>query len=141
MIAILSAVLALSGAAASDGWVWTLYEGDGPVVLANEQPDTPNLRATLECQPGAGVVQLALYDVPGGGGFATFRVGSTSATAEAFSRSPGVLRTPVRVDHPVFAAFVRRGSLEVAVGDWSREVALPRADVGKLRRFAELCGG
>ena len=46
---------------AAAGWTWTLYSGDGPLVLANEIPDTPRLRATFECAPGSSIVRLTLY--------------------------------------------------------------------------------
>ena len=45
----------------SEGWTWTLYSGDGPLVLANEIPDTPQLKAILECQPGSGIARLDLF--------------------------------------------------------------------------------
>ncbi|HWW12752.1 MAG TPA: hypothetical protein VN018_09555, partial [Brevundimonas sp.] len=67
MIAILTAaavtILGAQNAAAAPSeaaWTWTLYS-DTPVVLANEVPDTANLRTTLECDPGSSVARLTLY--------------------------------------------------------------------------------
>ena len=67
----------------SAGWTWTLYEGSGPMVLANERPDSPDLKATLQCQPGSGVVTVAVYGSDPVSGFARITAGSATATAEA----------------------------------------------------------
>lgn len=141
MIHLLAAVSALALQAAAPAWTWSLYEGDGPVVLANDVPDTAHLRATLECQPGEGVAQLALYDQTGEGGAATLRSGAASAATQAEVGRTGRLKAALRVDHPVFAAFVDSGRLTLAVAGSERSVEVPAAHRGKLRRFAELCGG
>ncbi len=129
------AVLALQ-----PGWTWTLYEGDGPLVLAHEIPDTPRLRAVLECEPGAGVARLDLYDSGGSGGIATVASGDTTAQTE----SVGVAdhrSLALRADHPVFGQFVLTGQLAVTVAGRSQAVEVEAAHLAKLRRFAELCGG
>jgi hypothetical protein len=149
MIAILAATAALAlwpqtaAAAPSEAaWTWTLYSDDTPVVLANEVPDTANLRSTLECEPGSNVARLTVY----GGeqatpGMARITAGSAAAVAEAQAGRGGSLKLALRTDHPVFAAFTAGGPLGVAVGEQRRTVEVPAAHLAKLRRFAELCSG
>lgn len=122
------------------GWTWTLYVGDGPLVLAHEMPDTPQLRAVLECEPGAGVARLDLYGGGAVGGIATVASGGTTAQTE----SVGVAdhrSLAMRADHPVFGQFVLTGQLAVTVAGRSQGVTVEAAHLAKLRRFAELCGG
>jgi hypothetical protein len=122
------------------GWTWTLYVGDGPLVLAHEIPDTPQLRAVLECEPGAGVARLDLYGGGAVGGIATVASGGTTAQTE----SVGVAdhrSLAMRADHPVFGQFVLTGQLAVTVAGRSQGVTVEAAHLAKLRRFAELCGG
>lgn len=125
---------------ASEGWTWTLYGGDGPLVLANEIPDTPRLRTTLECAPGSSIVRLAFHDAPGADGFATIRSGAASAEVEARARR-GRLEAALRADHPVFAAFLSSGRLTLTLGEQTAAIEIDRANLPKLRRFAELCTG
>ena len=137
----LALALILQTAPPSAGaWTWTLYTGDGPLVLANEIPDTPRLRATLECAPGSSIVRLSLYNADPATGIATVTSGSAVANAEVQTRR-GHLEAMLRADHPVFAAFLANGKLEVAVGEQSSPVEIDRANLSKLRRFAELCTG
>lgn len=121
-------------------WTWTLYDDEGQLVLANEVPDTPQLRATFECEPGTGVTQLSLYDAPMGEGFATVTAGEASATTQAMAR-PDHTQLTIRTDHPVFAAFLAEGSMAVTVQDSNRAVEIERQYLPTLRRFAERCGG
>jgi hypothetical protein len=65
------------------GWTWTLYGGEGPLVLANEVPDTPQLRTVLECEPGSGIARVDLYGDGLSAGFATVTSGMATATATA----------------------------------------------------------
>jgi len=125
---------------ASEGWTWTLYSGDGPLVLANEIPDTPRLRTTLECAAGSSIVRLAFHDAPGADGFATIRSGAASAEVEARARR-GRLEAVLRADHPVFAAFLATGRLTLTLGEQAQTIEIDRANLPKLRRFAELCTG
>lgn len=125
---------------AAEGWTWTLYSGDGPLVLANEIPDTPHLRTTMECTPGSSIARLTLHQATGADGFATARSGAATAEVEARTRR-GRLETALRADHPVFAAFLASGRLTLAIGDQTSVVSLERGDLPKLRRFAELCTG
>lgn len=128
--------LALQGG----GWTWTLYEGDGPLVLANEIPDTPRLQAVLQCAPGSGVARLDLYGPEATGGVATLVSGQATATTPA--EQTGDHRTvSMRADHPVFGQFVLSGALAVTVAGRSQSVEVQPAHLAKLRRFAELCGG
>ncbi|CAL1692591.1 hypothetical protein MMB232_02765 [Brevundimonas subvibrioides] len=131
------AIMAVA-AVLQSGWTWTLYEGRGPVVLANEVPDTPQLKATLECQPGTGVAHVDLYGARPLSGFATLTSGSASATAQT-SASPDRTTVVVRTDHPVFGQFILTGSLDVAVSSQHQAVEIEAGHLAKLRRFAELC--
>jgi len=135
ILAILAATAALQG-----GWTWTLYEGDGPLVLANEVPDTSQLRTTFQCQPSSGVARIDLYDGQIGSGFATLTSGHASATAETTDGN-GRQSVPVRTDHPVFGQFILTGALDVAVSGRHQTIAIAPTHLAKLRRFAELCGG
>lgn len=133
------AALALqSGAAPQTGWTWSLYESQGPVVLAEEIPDTRYLRLTMECEPHSGVAQLSIYG-EGFQGFATAQAGAAAATAEA-TRVRDATRLALRVDHPVFVAFAADGELNLTLGEQKRAVVVPRAHLAKLRRFVQLCG-
>ena len=138
---LIAALGGLALQAAEPAWTWSLYEGDGPVVLANDVPDTARLRATLECAPGRGVALIATYGPATGSGMAAIRSGSATAAAEAEAGRGGKLTTPLRTDHPVFAAFVQSGRLTVSVASADRVVEVQPAHLAKLRRFAELCGG
>ena len=137
------ALAALSLQAGAAGWTWTLYAGDGPVVLAHEAPDTPQLKSTFECAPGSGVAHVALYGGGFGSGFATVTAGSASAATEAEAEAGrgGKLSFALRTDHPVFGQFVAAGGLTVSSGAQSQTVTVDRAHLTRLRRFAELCGG
>jgi len=121
-------------------WTWTLYEGDGPLVLAHEAPDTPQLKSTFECARGSGVAQVAVYGGDLAGGFATVTSGSASAATQA-DEGRGKLSFALRTDHPVFAQFVAGGGLTVRSGARSQTVSVDRMHWPQLRRFAELCGG
>lgn len=142
MIALfIAAALAAQSPPPEPAWTWTLYADTAPVVLANEVPDTANLRATLECDPGTSVARLTLY---GGGalaGMARVTAGEASAVAEAATARAGASKLALRTDHPVFAAFTVDGRMAIAVGDQRRPVEVPAAHLAKLRRFAELCSG
>lgn len=133
------AALALqAGAAPETGWTWTLYENQGPVVLAEEIPDTRHLRLTLECEARSGVARLSFYGV-GYKGFVTAQAGGVSATAEA-EQVRDATRLALPVDHPVFVAFAADGDLTLTLGEQRRAVIVPRAHLTKLRRFTQLCG-
>lgn len=124
----------------TEAWTWTLYADKGPLVLANEIPDTPRLRTTLECAPGSSIVRLTLYGAAPVEGIAVITSGAASANAEVRPRR-GQLQTMLRADHPVFAAFQASGKLQVSVGEQASSVEIDRANLSKLRRFAELCTG
>lgn len=141
MTALLGLALALQTAPPpAEVWAWTLYADNGPLVLANEIPDTPRLRTTLECAPGSSIVRLTLYDAAPAEGIAVVTSGAASANAEVRPRR-GQLQTMLRADHPVFAAFQANGRLQVTVGEQSSTIEIDRANLSKLRRFAELCTG
>lgn len=141
MIAFLVA-LTLAGQVVSEpDWTWTLYADGAPVVLAHEIPDTPNLRATFECEPGSSVARLILYGGVSLTGMARVNAGEASAVAEAQAARRGGVRLALRTDHPVFAAFALDGRLAIVVGDHLRPLEVPADHLAKLRRFAELCSG
>ncbi len=135
------AVLSAQSPPPEAAWTWTLYADAAPVVLANEVPDTVNLRFTLECDPGAGVARVTLYGGAGASGMARVTAGDASAVAEAEAGRMGGIKLALRADHPVFAAFAADGRMTVAVGEARRAVEVPRPHLAKLRRFAELCSG
>jgi hypothetical protein len=139
---IAAAILALQtpAPAPAPGWTWTLYADDTPVVLANEIPDTANLRATLECDPGSSVARLTLYGPPLTG-MARVAAGDAVAMAEAAPARGETTRLTLRTDHPAFAAFAADGKMNVLVGDHTRPVEVPAGHLAKLRRFSELCSG
>jgi len=143
MIFTLAAILALSGGLhQADGWVWSLYEGPRETVLAREIPDTDRLTTTLACAPGSGRVVISFYDLPARPGFASFRSGDASGTAQM---APGDGSDPfsvtLRTDHPAIANFTASGALEVVAGDQIRAISFSRAHLAKLRRFTEICAG
>jgi hypothetical protein len=142
MIAFLiAAVLAGQSAPEDPAWTWTLYADGAPVVLAHEVPDTANLRATLECEPGSSIARLTLYGGAGMGGMARISAGQASAVGEAEAARGGGIKLALRTDHPVFAAFVVDGRLAIVVGDQRRPLEVPSDHLAKLRRFSELCAG
>ncbi len=143
MMMLMAAVAGLMMQAGEPAWTWSLYEGEGPVVLANDVPDTARLRATLECEAGQGAARVTAYGsaAPAVAGMATLRSGSASAAAEGLAGRDGRLSATVRTEHPVFAAFVDTGRLTLTMGPTERVVAVQAEHLAKLRRFAELCGG
>lgn len=142
MMVLTAALAALAIQSGEPAWTWSLYQDEGPVVLANDVPDTARLRATLECEPGTGAARVTTYG-PGVApvGMATLKSGSATAAAEGRTGSGGRLSAMVRVEHPVFAAFVESGRLTLTVGSTDRLIEVQAEHLAKLRRFAELCGG
>lgn len=132
--------MALSTLALQGGWTWTLYEGDGPLVLAHEIPDTPQLKAVMECEPGSGVARIDLYEAGAIAGVVTVTSGDVIAQTESVVVSDHS-RIAIRSDHPVFGQFILTGDLSVAMGGETQVVGVQPAHLAKLRRFAELCGG
>lgn len=122
-------------------WTWTLYADSTPVVLANEVTDTPNLRTTLECEPGSSVARVTLYQASGLSGMTRLAAGSSTAMTESEAGRAGSAKLALRTDHPVFAAFTTGGSLSMTAGETRRTLEIPSAHLAKLRRFAELCSG
>ncbi|WP_291535733.1 hypothetical protein [Brevundimonas sp.] len=141
MMPMVSALAALALQAASGGWTWSLYEGDGPLVLANDIPDTAELRATLQCQPGSGAVTVSVYGSPVSAGFARITAGGATAASQARVGRDGKLEAGIPVGHPAFSAFVADGRMTIAVGDDVRSITVERPHMAKLRRFADRCAG
>ena len=142
MIATLAglAFLAMQTTPPESAWTWTLYTDEARVALANEAPDTPSLRFTLECEPASGVARVAFYGGVAETGMARVTAGEASAVTESTAER-GALKLALRTDHPVFAAFAADGRLTAAVGAQRRAVEVPRPHLAKLRRFTELCSG
>ena len=142
MIAMLAglASLAMQTPPPESAWTWTLYTDEARVALANEVPDTPSLRFTLECDPASGVARVAFYGGAAETGMARVTAGDASAVTESTAER-GALKLTLRTDHPVFAAFAAEGRLSAAVGANRRTVEVPRPHLAKLRRFTELCSG
>lgn len=143
LIAIVAASLlatVVQDAPAEASWTWTLYEDD-PIVLANEVPDTANLRSTLQCDRGSNVANLTLYGGEGATGTARVTAGEASAMGAAEPARGGGLKLTLRTDHPTFAAFGATGRLGVAIGEQRRSIEIAQPHLAKLRRFAELCSG
>ena len=139
-------IAALLGAAIQNGsaanlWTWALYEDEGPLVLANEIPDTPQLRSTLECEPGSGVARVSIFGSPMGAGFIRVTAGAATATTETDGARRDKTQVTLRTDHPVFTQFVASGALSLVMADQSRAITVERSHRAKLRRFAGLCGG
>ncbi|MFA4899248.1 MAG: hypothetical protein WC563_06960 [Brevundimonas sp.] len=142
MMLILSALMAVAiQTAPAAGWTWSLYEGEGPMVLANDIPDTASLRATLQCLPGSGAVSVAVYGEDAPAGFARITSGGSTATSEARVGRGGKLETAIPVDHPAFSAFVANGRMTITVGDDASTITVERPHMAKLRRFADRCAG
>jgi len=123
------------------GWTWTLYADTAPVVLANEIPDTPSLRSTLECEPGSSVARLTLYQTSDMTGMTRIAAGTSTAMTQSEAGRAGSVKVALRTDHPVFAAFAREGRLSMTAGETRRTLEIPQAHLAKLRRFSELCSG
>ena len=141
-IAVLTAAALQAGPAAGQaGWTWTLYETDGAVTLAHENPGTSRLRATLECTPGQNRLVLTVYGVRPAAAFATLTAGAASATAQLEAVRGEALRAAVALDHPVVTAMAAEGQLTLDSGGRSELMHVPRAHLAKLRRLVELCAG
>lgn len=138
LLLVLTTLLAVQ-IAPTRAWTWTLYDGEGPLVLAEEVPDTPNLRTTLECEAGGGRVTFTLYEATTPGGYATARAGELSTTAQILPSRGDKAEVVLRTDLPVFAAFASSGEMTLALGDQERRVSVGRPHLAKLRRFAERC--
>ena len=124
---------------AAPAWVWTLYEGDGPLVFANEVPDTPQLKATFDCAPGSGVVRVSVYGDGLVQGIATLTSGDSTAMTEA-TVGTDKISVPVRTDHPLFTQMMANGALKIAVGDAEQSVEVQPPFQTAMRRFGDLCG-
>lgn len=121
----------------AEPWTWALYEGS-PIVLAEEVPDTPKLRTTLECVPHSAVARLSLYIDEPSEGQVTVSAGNSSAVTQA-RREIDASVLAIRADHPVFTRFVAEGRMTIVIGGAERTVVVDRPHLPKLRRFAERC--
>lgn len=131
--------VALLLAQSGPGWVWSFYDSDSSVALAQEVPDTSRLGVVLECTRGSGVVRISHYGLSGGAEFVTFTAGEDTATAPRLAGD--VFGAPLRTDHPVFQALLAQGRVRLSSGDQSGEIAIPAAARPALVRFARACSG
>lgn len=152
MTAWLLMVAALAGQSSGQSpeqarWTWTLYDsGDGGrVVLANEIPDTPSLRATLECDPGSGAVLVSVFDREGAdAGYVSIRSGQASTASQGELADEGDttrLTASMRMEHPVFAAFLETRTLALHQGENRWTVRVGARHTALLNDFAAACGG
>ncbi len=152
MTAWLLMVAALAGQSSGQSpeqarWTWTLYDsGDGGrVVLANEIPDTPSLRATLECDPGDGAVLVSVFDREGAdAGYVSIRSGQAATASQGELADEGNttrLTASMRMEHPVFAAFLETRVLTLHQGENRWTVRLGARHGALLNDFAAACGG
>lgn len=132
---------------AAERWTWTLYDpADGsPVVLANEVPDTARLRATLECEPGSGATRVSVFATDGAAdGFVSLRSGDARAASQGeTAEEAGVRRltAALRLEHPVFAAFLESGQMTLVQGENRWPVRVPAAYRSLITDFAVACDG
>jgi len=137
--AMLTIAVTPSAYAQNAGWTWTLYADSTPVVLAQEIPDTPRLKTTLQCAPGTRQVQISLYDADAvAAGPVILKSGRQSSEGELRAAS-NRLAVSLPVDHPVFLAFQASGRLELKSGERVLPIIIEAAHLPKLARFAEAC--
>ena len=124
-------------------WTWTLYTDEARLALANEVPDTPNLRFTLECDPRSGVARVTLY----GGQAETAMARVTAGEASAVTEGPidpldGGLADESRISlrDPTLRGLLQHGTLEVK-GDAGHFKLTARGDERRLvEQFFAYCG-
>lgn len=122
-------------------WVWTLYADGEPIVLAQEIPDTPQLKTTLECEPRSGRVRLSLYDAADmGNGPVVLHSGPQSVASE-MQTVRRRLSTSLPADHPVFIAFLGNGEMKLVREDMVKTIMVGPQNLPLLRRFAQACAG
>lgn len=126
----------------TQGWVWSLYDDSGPVVvLAEEVPDTPHLRATFECSKGSSQIKLTHYQA-GAATTGPVSLSAGSAHEDAMITVEGplmVLSMPAR--SAVFRNLVTSGQMNLTTGDQATDIRFDRDSLPQLRRFAQACTG
>lgn len=126
-------------ASQNPNWVWNLYADSNPVVLAQEIPDTPRLKTTLECETGSNRVRIVLYDSHKlTAGAATLRSGNSNAVAEVSPRTDSIL-TALPADHPAFVSFTASGALRLEQSSEAMDLVVQQPYLNLLRQFARLC--
>ncbi|WP_296818014.1 hypothetical protein [Brevundimonas sp.] len=136
MTPIIAAALTLLTGQPADGWVWSFYDSGGTAVLAREVPDTEQLAAVLECEPGSGVVRVTVYGPRARPAFVSVAAGPAEADAERVEADGLAVR--LRLDHPVIQAFAGGQALTVRADGESASVAAPAG--APLDRFRRACG-
>ena len=133
-------LLALAALAlAQPNWTWSLYDGQR-LVLANEIVDTPQLRATLECERGSGAIEVVLFG-PTLSGPATVTSGAVTIATTAQGKAAGGFELALNARSPLVQAFTAGGQMTVHVADQTRSIDTGDQGLPLLRRFAQQCGG
>lgn len=143
LVATSALLISLSATHASaqnaEGWVWTLYAEGASPVLAQEIPDTPQLKTTLECDSASKSVRVVVHgDNALTGGAVTLKSDSHSFAGEMRAEHAS-RHTTIRLDHPVFISFTASGILKLEQAAGSVDVTVERPYLNILRRFARLC--
>ena len=107
------AFLAMQATPPEPAWTWTLYADEARVALANEVPDTPNLRFTLECDPASGVARVTFYGGPAQAGMARVTAGEGEQGGGAHGSAPD--------DQPEHSSVKRR-----SLARWGRGTSTAR---------------
>ena len=144
---IMTLIAAVQPSPEAESWTWSLYgagEG-GTVVLANESPDTPRLRATLECEPGSGAVRISVFAAEGAAnGYVSVRSGDARAASQGEAipeDGEQRLTAALRMEHPVFPAFVQSGELTLNQDDRRWPIRVGSRHRALLADFAAACDG
>lgn len=120
-------------------WVWSLYPDGNTVVLAQEIPDTPELKTTLECEPQSNRVRIVLYGPHRmTSGPANILSGSRSSMGEIEARTDSI-RAGLPADHPAFVSFTASGALKLDQNGQAMDLTVEQPYLNLLRRFARLC--
>lgn len=126
----------------AQGWVWTLYENGGSVVvLAEEVPDTPHLRSTFECAPNSNQIKLTRYQ-PGKAVTGPAQLSAGSAQQEAEMTVEGErLTLSLQAGSNLFRSLVASGRVSLSYEGGATDIRFDRNGLAQLRRFAETCTG
>lgn len=124
------------------GWVWALYDTRGPmVVLAEEVPDTPHLRATFECAQGSNQIRLTHYQA-GNAVSGPVSLSAGSARQEASMTVEGQrLILSIAAQSPLFRNLVTSGQMSLTSEARTTDIRFDRNSLPQLRRFAQACTG
>lgn len=141
-IALLAGLMLLTATpsmAQTRNWVWSLYPDGNPVVLAQEIPDTPDLKTTLECEPKGNRVRITLYGPHRlNSGPASITSGNRSTMGE-ITVHPDSIQAGLPADHPAFVSFTASGALKLVQNGQAIDLTVEQPYLNILRHFARLC--